>query len=202
MKLIDKIIFTSAMLLAGFGAIAQAQTPSGKSIPVTSDNFVRAESDLYFGNIVKDGGFGKFHHNREPASIDNQTVIRLNRDTLYSAAVFDLEAGPVTITLPNAGKRFMSMQVIDEDQYTRSVIYGAGSTTFNMKGIGTRYRLAGVRTLVDPNNPDDVKQVHALQDAIKVIQKEPGQIRNAQLGSGEPEESARCAARAGFDAAG
>ena len=66
------------------------------------DNFVRAESDLYFGNIVKDGGFGKFLHRREPAAIDNQTVIQLNRDTLYSAAVFDLDAGPVTVTLPES----------------------------------------------------------------------------------------------------
>ena len=38
-------------------------------------------------------------------------MIRLNRDTLYSSAVFDLDAGPVTITLPDAGKRFMSMLV-------------------------------------------------------------------------------------------
>ena len=60
---------------------------------------------------MKDGGLGKFVHRREPAAIDNQTVIRLNRDTLYSAAVFDLDAGPVTITLPDAGQRFMSMQV-------------------------------------------------------------------------------------------
>jgi hypothetical protein len=58
---------------------------------------------------------GKFVHRREPAGIDNQTVIRLNRDTLYSSAVFDLDAGPVTITLPDAGKRVMSMQVISED---------------------------------------------------------------------------------------
>ena len=27
---------------------------------VSPDNFVRAESDLYFGNIVKDDGFGTF----------------------------------------------------------------------------------------------------------------------------------------------
>jgi hypothetical protein len=53
---------------------------------------------------------GKFDHRREPATIDNQTVIRLNRDALYSAAVFDLDAGPITMTLPDAGKRFMSMQ--------------------------------------------------------------------------------------------
>ena len=32
---------------------------------VTPDNFIRAESDLYFGNIVRDGGFGKSLHIRE-----------------------------------------------------------------------------------------------------------------------------------------
>ena len=36
--------------------------------PVTPENFPRAESDLYFGNIVKDGGFGKFLHRREPTT--------------------------------------------------------------------------------------------------------------------------------------
>ena len=104
------------------------------------------------------------------APIDPQTVIRMNRDTLYSAAVFDLDAGPVTVTLPDAGKRFMSMQVINEDQYTPAVVYGAGSHTLDQGEIGTRYVAAGVRTLVDPNDPEDVKQVHALQDAIKVEQ--------------------------------
>ncbi len=79
------------------GALAQA---AGNTVPVTADNFPRAESDLYFGNIVNDGGLGKFVHRREPAAVNNQTIIRLNRDTLYSAAVFDLDAGPVTITLP------------------------------------------------------------------------------------------------------
>ena len=60
--------------------------------PVTVENFVRAETDLYFGSIVKKGGFGKFEHNREPTPIDEQTVVRMNRDTIYSGAVFDLDA--------------------------------------------------------------------------------------------------------------
>ena len=131
---------------------------------------MRAESDLYFSNIVKDGGFGKFLHRREPAAIDNQTIIRLNRDTLYSAAIFDLDAGPVTITLPEAGKRFMSMQVIDEDQYTPEVEYGAGVHTLTKQQIGTRYVAIAIRTLVDPADPKDVIAVHALQDTIKVDQ--------------------------------
>ena len=49
--------------------------------------------------------------------LDKQGIIRANRDTLYSEGIFDLDAGPVTITLPNAGKRYMSMQLIDQDNY-------------------------------------------------------------------------------------
>ena len=162
-----------ALLPGPITALAQP-APAVNSVTVTPDNFVRAESDLYFSNVVKDGGFGKFVHRREPASIDKQTVIRLNRDTLYSAAVFDLDAGPVTITLPYAGKRFMSMQVINEDEYTPLVAYGAGSHTLNKDSIGTRYVIVAVRTLVNPNDPKDLAQVHALQDAIKVSQKGSG----------------------------
>ena len=116
------------------GSMGGALAQSSNAVPVTVDNFIRAESDLYFGGILKDsGGIGKFLHRREPARIDNQTVIRLNRDTLYSSAVFDLDAGPVTITLPDAGKRFMSMQVINEDHYVPDVVYGKGSYTLTRR---------------------------------------------------------------------
>jgi hypothetical protein len=128
-------VFGTALMPVTAGA--DGKTPSSTDpVPVTPDNFPRAESDLYFGNIVKDGGFGQFIHRREPAAIDKQTVIRLNRDTLYSAAVFDLDSGPITITFPDAGKRFMSMQVIDKDQYTSEVDYGAGNHAFTKEKIG------------------------------------------------------------------
>lgn len=156
---------------------ASTPSPEPGSVAVNADNFTRAESDLYFSGIAKDDGFGKFHHNRELTAIDNQTVIRMNRDTLYSAAVFDLDAGPVVITLPDAGQRFMSMQVIDEDQYTPQVVYTAGPHTLTHEDVGTRYVTTALRMLVDPNNPDDVKQVHALQDAVKVEQPDgPGRF--------------------------
>ena len=179
---------------------ASGTSEPSAEVAVNPDNFVRAESDLYFHNIVRDGGFGKFLHRREPAAIDNQTVIRLNRDTLYSAAVFDLDAGPVTITLPGAGKRFMSMQIIDEDQYTPKVVYDGGSTTVTKGDMATRYVIAAVRTLIDPNNPKDVEAVHALQDAIKVDQPGAWNVRDAELGSGEPGQGARALAGPCLDA--
>lgn len=153
---------------------AAPEAPAADTVPVTADNFVRAETDLYFGNIVKKGGFGKFEVSRELADINNQTVVRLNRDTLYAAAIFDLDAGPVTITLPDPGQRFMSMQVINQDQFTTDVIYTPGAHTLNRDKVGTRYVATAVRILVDPNSPDDIKQAHALQDAIKVSQKASG----------------------------
>jgi hypothetical protein len=148
------------------------------AVPVTVDNFIRAESDLYFGHALDEaGGRGKLYHHREPMPIDRQSVIRANRDTLYSPAVFDLDAGPVTIELPDTGKRFRSMQVINEDHYVvGDVVYAAGRYTYDRAKVGTRYVLVALRTLVDPGDAGDLQQVHALQDATKIEQKGQGRF--------------------------
>ena len=101
-------------------------------------------------------------------------MIRANRDTLYSSAIFDLDAGPVTVTLPDAGTRFMSLIVIDEDQYTLTTVYAPGAFTGTKEQVGTRYVMVGLRTFADPNDPQDLERAHALQDAVKVHQKSAG----------------------------
>jgi len=154
--------------------MVNARTTPGGAVPVSADNFIRAETDLYFGNVVKGGGLGRFIHFRELTPLDQQLVVRSNRDTLYSAGVFDLDAGPATISLPDPGARFMSMQVITEDHYVPAVFYGQGEHTLTRDDIGTRYVMVAIRTLVDPNNADDLATVHALQDAIAVRQDDTG----------------------------
>lgn len=143
---------------------------------VTPDNFVRAESDLYFSRLVDDDGFGHFLHYRELSPLDHQLVIRQNRDTLYSAAILDLDAGPATVTLPDAGTRFMSAQVVSEDHYVAEVRYGAGAFALTKESVGTRYVLVAIRTLVDPGDAADLAAVHALQDAITVEQAQTGRF--------------------------
>jgi hypothetical protein len=108
-----------------WSAIAQTQ----ETVPVTVDNFVRAESDRYFARFLQESGgqLGKFHHDRNIASVDNQPVIRNNRDVLLSFAVLDLGAGPATITLPDPGKRFMSILVISQDHYMPIAEFGGGT---------------------------------------------------------------------------
>ena len=170
---IRPIIHSLGVAIIAIGAV-QAQSlsssPSGNSVPVTVDNFIRAETDRTLASNVKQGAFGKFEHLRELAAITDQRVQRQNRDTLYSVGVFDLDAGPVAVSLPDAGKRFMTMIVIDEDHYVYTVVYGKGSYIFDKGKVGTRYALAAIRTLVDPNDPKDLDRAHALQDAVKADQ--------------------------------
>ena len=139
---------------------------------VTPDNFNRAETDMHFRWMIRlAGGIGCFHHRREVMPIEWQTVVRPNRDTLYSSAVFDLDAAPVTITLPDSGARFMSMLVLDQDQFAPAVVHGTGRHVLSRAQIGTRYAMAEVRTLVDPRNPHDLREAHRLQDRIAVEQE-------------------------------
>ncbi len=148
------------------GTGATANSP----VPVTVDTFVRAETDTYFAAILRDAGaLATFNHNRELFDINAQTVVRLNRDTLYSSALVDLEVGPVTITLPDTGDRFMSLLVINEDHYAFAV-YAPGTFTFGADDLGARYATFAIRTFIDPEDPDDLSRVNALQDAITIAQ--------------------------------
>jgi len=53
-------------------------------VPVTVDNFERAETDMYFASLVRRGpGVGRFEHMRELRSVELPGV-RPNRDTLLA----------------------------------------------------------------------------------------------------------------------
>ncbi len=158
------LLLVGALLVHSAGQAAE---------PVTVDNFVRAESDMTFGRYVKQGAFGKFLHIRQPTPIDKQDVVRMNRDTLYSAGVFDLNA-PVTIIKPDSAGRFQSMMVISQDHSMLPVEHGAGEFTLTKESVGTRYAIVLFRTFVDANDPQDIKASNALQDKIAVRQKSTG----------------------------
>lgn len=135
---------------------------------VNLSNFVRAESDhMIRANMKMMGvGFGKFTHLREPTTPDNQPVIRMNQDTLYSATVLDLSK-PVKITLPEVGARYMSMHVVNQDHYM-FVESKPGAYDLTEKKVGTRFALVTVRTFYNAGDPDDLARAHAAQDKISM----------------------------------
>ena len=173
MKKINARILATVSL-AVVSSVASAQTSASQTTLVTVENYNRAQTDVNFAGVARNGGFGKFRHGRELAPPAQQGIVRPNRDTLYTFAIVDLDAGPVTITLPDARKRFMGMQVVNQDQYTPATYYGAGTHTLTREMVGTRYAIVVVRFFVDFSNEEDVRQVYALQDAIRFGQKGPG----------------------------
>jgi hypothetical protein len=56
------------------------------------------------------------------------------------------------------------------------VVYTPGAHAITREAVGTRYAVVAIRTLVDPNDPQDVERVRALQDAITVSQASPGKF--------------------------
>ena len=138
------------------------------SIHVNVDNFARAESDRMLSDLAgAAGGVNRWTHVRRPTPIGGQTVIRMNRDTLYSFAVVDLSE-PATVTLPDAGDRYLSVMVVNQDHYINTILHEPGAHVLTADEQGTRYVLVAARTLVDPSDADDVAQVNALQDELQL----------------------------------
>lgn len=143
-------------------------TAAADAITVNVDNFDRAQTDMEFAGIIKlAGGVNKLHHNRTPTPIDKQNVIRMNRDTLYSLAVVDISNG-ATVTLPESGKRYMSLMVINNDGYVNEVFYGSGAHELTLSKFDTPVVGLVVRTLADPEDTADLAAAHALQDQIEI----------------------------------
>ncbi|SEP12900.1 Protein of unknown function [Halogranum amylolyticum] len=146
-----------------------------ESIPVTWENVVRAQTDSYFESHVENEGLGAFKHYRDfPPIEEQQTQPKAPiADALYSWGIFDLTE-PLTITKPDTEGRYQSIVITNQDQYVKGVLYDPGEYTLTQNEVGTRYVSALMRTFVDRNNPDDVNEVHRLQDATTVSQQSSG----------------------------
>lgn len=138
----------------------------GDGIRVTVDNFVRAETERMLTDLQRAaGGVNRWRHNRVPTPLDQQTVVRMNRDTLYSFAVADLAEGAV-VTMPEAGERYASLMVVDQDHHVTAVIHAPGEHALSVAEHGSRYVLLAMRVLADPDDPADVAAANAVQNGL------------------------------------
>jgi len=135
-------------------------------IPVNILNFNRAETDLMFSRLANHG-VGNWNHTRELTPLDDQPVIRQNRDTLYSMLVVDVR-DDVALTLPDTGDRYISAFVINQDHYGQAILRDPGEHLLTREFVGTDYAGIIVRILVDPADAVDVAEVNRLQDALHI----------------------------------
>ncbi len=166
--MLKKFTLNTLFLLLSFILVS---TDSHAKEPVNYDNFAQVETNLTAGRILKAaGGVNKWVHLKKPTPLDKQTIIRMNRDTLYSIAIVDVSEGAV-IEVPKAEGRYLSLAAMNEQGYTRMVELGGGSYTLNPKNIGSNYAFIIMRIFVDADNGEDVKKVNALQDKYVIQAK-------------------------------
>ena len=177
MKLIHRFIpliaLTAVVLLASTASLAEDAADDAPK--VTAKNYVRAESDTQMKGYIKSFNcFGKFEHVRKPYDVDNQITVRGNRDTLYSWGVFDLRS-PLTVTLPETEGRYQSLMIVSQDHSIWG-LYSPKTGTLTEEKVGTRYACLVIRTFMDPNDEEDLKAAHKLQDAVSVKQADIGKF--------------------------
>jgi hypothetical protein len=138
---------------------------------VNVENFVRAETDRMFASFVAEGGgVNRFVHRRAPTRVEDQPVIRMNRDTLYSTALVDISDGAL-LSIPDGGDRYMSVMVVNQDHYINRVFHRPGEHALTVDEFDTQWVVAVARVLVDPADRDDVVAVNALQDRFSIEAK-------------------------------
>jgi hypothetical protein len=162
------LVASLALALASMLAAPQVGPAASDPVAVNVTNFARAQADMEFDGILKlSGGINKWQHNREPTPIDKQNIIRMNRDTLYSFAIIDISKG-ATVTLPDAGDRYMSLMIINNDGYVNETFHGGGTHELTTGTFDTPYVAAGVRILANAEDKADIQKVNELQDKIKI----------------------------------
>ena len=119
--------------------------PAAAPTMVTQDNFPQAYTNMRLGAILKNtGGVNKFFAMPVPSSVpEEQFVVRMNRDTPYSASVIDMSSDNVYVTVPKTD-RYVTIQIVDENHETQPMIYGSGRHKITAK---TDYAFVIVRAL-------------------------------------------------------
>jgi hypothetical protein len=130
--------------------------------------------------LRRGGGPNRLVHARVLTTPATQSVTSPNNDTLYSRAWIDLAAGPVTLEMPAAGKRYVSYAFMDMYGTNFAILgtrtTGPGAHRVTLVGPGaesrdplalrspTRWVWLLIRTLIDDDA--DRAAANALQDKM------------------------------------
>jgi hypothetical protein len=184
----DFLVGAGAALTAG-PALAEAPDVSGLAgaardawllaLPVIEVAALRARPDPVSG---KPSPLNRFRHARSLAGPMSRAVTTPNNDTLYSTAFIDTTTGPIALQVPDCGKRYLSVQIMD--MYTDNNFVLSPRTPAGAAGawrliapqaeprdardlrLATPHAWLQVRILV--NGPADLPAVHAIQDSLKL----------------------------------
>jgi hypothetical protein len=133
------------------------------------DNYVAAETDWYINGVQKRVGTNVWIHD-DPVSMDNQQVIRSNRDVVYSIAIVDVSEG-ATFSVPAAGpdnNAFQIIHIMDENHLLHTVVRRGETISINASDLSAGTHVYLLSRTKDNGNYEDTKR---RQSQLKFIAK-------------------------------
>jgi len=124
---------------------------------MTAMQYQMAEAAIFAKGMQSRTSINQFYHFPGLSKASDTWVVTPNNDTIYSIAVVDARKG-FSVTLPEVGDRFISLQV--HDQYHTFVDYNwtTGTHTYNGDQIDTDYVFVGIR-IATTATTEDIKYI-------------------------------------------
>ncbi|MEA1889670.1 MAG: DUF1214 domain-containing protein [Pseudomonadota bacterium] len=143
-------------------------------VAVTADNFIHADSTrAYFKELDQSGGkVNIVRPVRELTNADNQDVIRMNSDTLYTRVILDVKGGASITTKEYEG--FQNINVIDVNHSQIASLTGHGTLKVDetMLTEGQHvYVIVRTGLLRKLSDKDMMAKAHKAQDNISIAFK-------------------------------
>ena len=127
LNLITGSIFLTVLTFGGFAnaGVAIDGKEYKSTIQVTEANFTEVEAEVNFLKWKNKDAMNKLFHLSQLTPAGPMPTVRMNRDTLYSAALVDASNG-FKVHMPDQGI-FISVLVIDQKGYSQDYIWAPGT---------------------------------------------------------------------------
>jgi len=162
-----KIIF---LIFIGLSSIVYAQEVA-RGVVVTKDNFIHADSTrAYLKELDQANNRVNFiRSNRIFPNTDNQDVIRMNSDTLYTKFILDVKGGATISTKPYGG--YQNIMVLDPNHSEIATLTGSGTLKIDEKMLTDgHHAFVIIRTGLQRSLPkkEMFDKAHKAQDNISI----------------------------------
>ena len=203
-----KLLITTTMILGlGFSAQAAIHTELAPHLPqrgeltefqksisgkikVTEDNFLAAEADRYLAEQQELAPVNQWEHRLKLLTYKTQSVVRQNRDTLYSKSIVDVSKG-ATFSVEKSNQ-YQTLHVVDSNHREIFVLYSNSderSITIDMndlsKGAGEHVYVI-LRTAM-PNG--ESKEAYAVANKLQTSAKIKANSNKPYIPKGFDQES-------------
>ena len=166
-----KIFKKSLLTIVAVALLGLTNTVYAKGVVITKDNFIHADSiRAYLKELAQsDGKVNTIRPMRDFANADNQDVIRMNADTLYTRIILDVKGGATITTKPYEG--FQNIMVLDPNHSESVTLMGAGTVKVDesmMTEGHHAYVLIRTGLLRELPEKEMMAKAHAAQDNISI----------------------------------